>query len=103
MAARSPSRPGQHRLSSPSLRRQRRLGCRRWPSKALSRGLAEVQHHGRCVVGMIIIHHRVENFPTWKRGYDNHADKRKAAGLSHDHVLQAMDDPNMVTVVLDFA
>ncbi len=52
---------------------------------------------------MIIIHHRVENFPTWKRGYDNHADKRKAAGLSHDHVLQAMDDPNMVTVVLDFA
>jgi len=52
---------------------------------------------------MIIVHHRVEDFSSWKRGYDHHADKRKAAGLSHDHVLQAMDDPNMVTVVLDFA
>jgi len=52
---------------------------------------------------MIIVHHQVENFPSWKRVYDSHADRRKAAGLSHDHVLQATDDPNMVTVVLDFA
>jgi hypothetical protein len=54
-------------------------------------------------MGMIVVHHRVENFSSWKQGYDKHAGMRKAAGLSHDHVLQAMDDPNMVTVVLDFA
>jgi heme-degrading monooxygenase HmoA len=54
-------------------------------------------------MGMIVVHHKVQDFKTWKTGYDKHAPARKAAGLNHDHVLQAVDDPNMVTIVMDFA
>jgi hypothetical protein len=54
-------------------------------------------------MGMVIVHHKVEDFAAWKKVYDGHAPARKAAGLSRDHVLQAVDDPEMVTVVLDFA
>ena len=54
-------------------------------------------------MGMIVIHHKVKEFASWKSGYDKHAGIRKAAGLNHDHVLQSVDDPNTVTVVMDFA
>jgi hypothetical protein len=53
-------------------------------------------------MGMLVIHHRVKDFGAWKPLYDHHAATRKAAGLTKDHVLQAVDDPNMVTVVMDF-
>ncbi len=53
-------------------------------------------------MGMLVIHHLVKDFDTWKPAYDRHADKRKAAGLRHDHVLQSVTDPNNVTIVMDF-
>ena len=53
-------------------------------------------------MGMLVIHHKVKDFATWKPAYDRHADKRRAAGLRHDHVLQSVDDPNDVTIVMDF-
>jgi hypothetical protein len=53
-------------------------------------------------MGMIVVHHKVHDFSAWKSGYDKHAAVRKAAGLTRDHVLQSVDDPTMVTVVLDF-
>jgi quinol monooxygenase YgiN len=54
-------------------------------------------------MGMIVVHHHVKDFSSWKEGYDKHAEMRKAAGLTRDHVLQSVDDRNAVTVVLDFA
>ncbi len=54
-------------------------------------------------MGMIVVHHKVKDFSSWKQGYDKHAPTRKAAGLTKDHVLQSVDDRNAVTVVLDFA
>lgn len=54
-------------------------------------------------MGMIIVHHTVKDYATWKPGYDAHAGARKAAGLNHDHVLQAVDNPNAVTIVMDFS
>jgi quinol monooxygenase YgiN len=54
-------------------------------------------------MGMVVIHHKVKDFAAWKLAYDRHAPARKAAGLSKAHVLQALGDPNMVTVVLDFS
>ncbi|HYW33659.1 MAG TPA: antibiotic biosynthesis monooxygenase, partial [Candidatus Bathyarchaeia archaeon] len=39
----------------------------------------------------------------WKLAFDKHAPARKAAGLSKAHVLRAVEDPNAVTVLLDFA
>ena len=54
-------------------------------------------------MGMLVVHHKVKDFAAWKPLYDKHAAMRKAAGLTKDHVLQAVDDPNMVTVVMDFS
>ena len=54
-------------------------------------------------MGMVIVHHTVKDYATWKPAYDKHATVRKAAGLSHDHVLQAVDNPNAVTIVMDFS
>jgi hypothetical protein len=54
-------------------------------------------------MGMIVVHHKVKDFAAWKVAYDKHEAARKAAGLTRDHVLQSVDDPAMVTVVLDFS
>ena len=54
-------------------------------------------------MGMIVVHHKVKDFAAWKVGFDKHAAVRKAAGLARAHVLQAVDDPNAVTVMLDFS
>jgi hypothetical protein len=54
-------------------------------------------------MGMIVVHHQVRDFASWKTVYDMHAGARKAAGLTRDHVLQSVEDPNSVTVVLDFS
>jgi hypothetical protein len=54
-------------------------------------------------MGMIVVHHQVKDFSSWKQAYDKHAVMRKAIGLTRDHVLQSVDDRNAVTVVLDFA
>ncbi len=53
-------------------------------------------------MGMIVVHHKVKDFAAWKLAFDEHAAVRKTAGLSKAHVLQAVDDPNAVTVLLDF-
>jgi len=50
-----------------------------------------------------VIHHKVKDFASWKPIYDKHAGARKVAGSTTDRVLQAMDDPNSVTVVMDFS
>jgi hypothetical protein len=52
---------------------------------------------------MLVVHHKVKNFAAWKPVYDKHAAARKAAGLTKDHVLQSVDDPNPVTVIMDFS
>jgi hypothetical protein len=54
-------------------------------------------------MGMVIVHHTVKDYATWKPGYDHHKSARTAAGLNHDHVLQAVDNPNAVTIVMDFS
>ena len=54
-------------------------------------------------MGMPIVHLQVRDFATWKPLYDAHSRSRAAAGLAKDHVLQSVDDPNLVTVVMDFA
>ena len=39
----------------------------------------------------------------WKPDYDKHAGARKVVGLNHDHVLQAVENPNAVTMVMDIS
>jgi quinol monooxygenase YgiN len=54
-------------------------------------------------MGMLVIHHKVKDFAAWKPLYDKHEGIRTAAGLTKAHVLQSVDDPNDVTVVMDFS
>jgi quinol monooxygenase YgiN len=54
-------------------------------------------------MGMIVVHHKVKDFAAWKPAYDKHAPARKGAGLTKDHVLQSVDDPNAVTIIMDFS
>jgi hypothetical protein len=46
-----------------------------------------------------IIQHRVENFRAWKPVYDAHEGRKQYS--FQDRVLQTIDDPNNVIVILD--
>jgi len=54
-------------------------------------------------MGVLIIHHKVADFTTWKPVYDGHDAIRKGAGLTKGHVFRGVSDPNMVTIILEFA
>jgi hypothetical protein len=54
-------------------------------------------------MGVLIIHHKLADFATWKPVYDGHDAIRKGAGLTKGHVFRGVDDPNMVTIILEFA
>ncbi len=49
------------------------------------------------------IHHKVKDYATWRKGYDEHAKSRLSAGVTNGRVFRAADDPNDVMVVLDAA
>jgi hypothetical protein len=51
-------------------------------------------------MGVLIIHHKVKGFATWKPVYDGHDAIRKGAGLTKGHVFRGVSDPNMVTIIL---
>lgn len=42
--------------------------------------------------------HEVEDFSTWKQGFDAHEAHRQQYGIKVHGVYQAHDNPNMVTV-----
>lgn len=44
----------------------------------------------------MVIRHKVQNFQTWKAGYDEHLPKRMEAGVKEIYMLQNVDDPNEV-------
>ena len=49
----------------------------------------------------MLVHHKVEDFSAWKRGYDAHQPKRVEAGLAERYILQGTDDPDEVTVLFE--
>ena len=46
--------------------------------------------------------HEVENFASWKQGFDASLPHREAHGVKLHDVFQAHDNPNMVTVHAEF-
>jgi hypothetical protein len=52
---------------------------------------------------VMVIHHEVANYSTWRPVFDADAPNQQAAGLSNPHVYQSVDDPNNVTIVFDVA
>ena len=49
------------------------------------------------------IHHKVKDYATWRKGYDEHEKSRLAAGVTNGRVFRSADDPNDIMVVLDAA
>ena len=50
----------------------------------------------------LLVRHSVQDFGKWKRVFDEHADARKNAGSKGGKLYQASDNPNDVTVVLQW-
>lgn len=47
----------------------------------------------------LLIHHKVENFETWKSAYDEHQSARNEAGLTEIHLLRNAADRNDVVIL----
>ena len=56
-------------------------------------------HVGKVVV---IVTHEVKDYNTWRKGYDADDVNRKNAGFTVWGVYDAMNNPNMVTVIGEF-
>jgi uncharacterized protein YeaO (DUF488 family) len=51
----------------------------------------------------LLIHHKVQNFDTWKKAYDDHRVKRDQAGLTELHLLRNRADRNDVVILFQAA
>ena len=47
----------------------------------------------------LLIHHKVENFDTWKSAYDAHQGARDKVGLTELHLLRNAADRNDVVIL----
>ena len=50
----------------------------------------------------IFARHEVEDYATWKKGYDESAQFQREGGVTDEAVYQSADNPNDVTVIHDF-
>ena len=50
----------------------------------------------------ILIKHKVEDFGKWKELFDGHAATRSTAGSKGGYVFQSIDDPNEVSILLEW-
>ena len=48
------------------------------------------------------IEHAVPSFEFWKQAFDSDPADRKGSGVSRYRISQSIDDPNYVTIDLDF-
>jgi hypothetical protein len=51
----------------------------------------------------MFIHHRVEDYPQWRRSYDAFDEERRGMGVTDDGVFCAVENSNDVTVFHDFS
>lgn len=49
----------------------------------------------------LLVHHKVENFDTWKPAYDSHRVARAVAGLKEVHLLRNQSDPNDIVLLFE--
>ena len=52
----------------------------------------------------VYVRHTVEDHATWRKGFDEHASARKAAGATDEaNVMQTLDNPNEITAILGWS
>jgi hypothetical protein len=49
------------------------------------------------------VRHQVEDYAQWRKTYDDFAEMRGTLGVTAASTYQALDDPNDVTVIHEFA
>lgn len=49
----------------------------------------------------LLIRHRVGDYATWKPGFDDHSDARRAAGSHSGRVLRNADDPSELFLLFE--
>lgn len=52
---------------------------------------------------LLIIRHKIKDFPGWKTAYDAHAGARAAAGLGQGRITRSADDPSELVLMFDVA
>jgi hypothetical protein len=50
----------------------------------------------------VIVHHKVADFSQWKEAFDGDLTARKSGGETAFRILQSVDDPRDVTLMLDW-
>lgn len=50
----------------------------------------------------VIVSHKVKDFKEWKKGFDADGSRRDSAGVRTTGIYGALDNPNDVTVVMEF-
>lgn len=53
-------------------------------------------------MAVVTVRHTVADYAAWKAGYDKHGASRKEHGAIRDQVLQSVDDPNDLLVLVEF-
>ena len=51
----------------------------------------------------LVIHQKVKDYATWRKGYDEHEKSRLAAGVTNGRVFRRAEDPNDIVILLDAA
>ena len=52
----------------------------------------------------LYVRHSVEDYATWREGFDTHAAARQAAGASDEtYVMRNVDDLNDITIILGWS
>jgi hypothetical protein len=51
----------------------------------------------------LTIHHKVKDYPAWRKGYDEHEKSRVSAGITNGKVFRGAEDPNDVLILQDVA
>lgn len=54
-------------------------------------------------MAVLFVRHKVDDFKTWKKGYDDFDAERQSLGVTGHGVFQLDGDPNDVTVYHEFA
>lgn len=50
----------------------------------------------------LLIHHKVENFNKWKPKFDEHGEKRRAAGSKNYQIFHSADDANNLVLLFEW-
>jgi hypothetical protein len=45
------------------------------------------------------IHHKVKDYASWRKGYDEHEKSRSSAGITNGKVFRSAEDPNDVLIL----